>query len=34
MVDFAATLAHALKLTPPAACAGRPVTTMLRPIQR
>jgi predicted AlkP superfamily pyrophosphatase or phosphodiesterase len=34
MVDFAATLAHVLKLTPPAACAGRPVAPMLRPIQR
>lgn len=33
-VDFAATLAHALKLTPPAACGGRPVTAMLRPISR
>ena len=30
-VDFAATLAHALRLTPPAACAGRPVMPMLKP---
>ena len=34
MVDFAATLSHALKLTPPAACAGHPVSAMLRPVQR
>lgn len=34
MVDFAATLAHALKLTPPAACSGRPVSAMLRSVQR
>ncbi|HNI59206.1 MAG TPA: alkaline phosphatase family protein [Pseudomonadota bacterium] len=30
-VDFAATLAHSLKLTPPAACAGRPMMPMLKP---
>ena len=30
-VDFAATLAHALRLTPPAACVGRPVMMMLKP---
>jgi len=29
-VDFAATLAHSLRLTPPAACAGRPVMPMLK----
>ncbi len=34
MVDFAATLSHALKLTPPAACTGHPVSAMLRPVQR
>ncbi len=34
MVDFAATLAHALRLTPPSSCAGRPVTAMLKPVQR
>jgi predicted AlkP superfamily pyrophosphatase or phosphodiesterase len=30
MVDFAATVSHALRLTPPAACAGRPVSPLLR----
>lgn len=30
MVDFAATLSHVLRLTPPAACAGRPVMQILR----
>jgi hypothetical protein len=33
-IDFAATLAHALLLTPPSSCAGRPVTAMLKPIAR
>jgi hypothetical protein len=30
MVDFAATLSHVLRLTPPAACAGRPINQILR----
>ena len=30
-VDFAATLAHALRITPPSSCAGRPVMPMLKP---
>jgi len=33
-VDFAATISHALRLTPPAACAGRPLTQMLHPAGR
>lgn len=34
MVDFAATISHALRLTPPAGCVGRPATSMLRQIER
>jgi hypothetical protein len=30
MADFAATLSHALRITPPAACEGQPVIRMLR----
>jgi predicted AlkP superfamily pyrophosphatase or phosphodiesterase len=30
MVDFAATISHLLRITPPAACSGRPVMPMLR----
>ena len=29
-IDFAATLAHAIRVTPPAACLGRPVMPMLK----
>jgi hypothetical protein len=29
-VDFAATLAHALRITPPSSCAGRPILPALR----
>ena len=34
MVDFAATISHSLKTTPPAAAAGRPLTMALKPVPR
>lgn len=33
-VDFAATLSHVLRTTPPAAAAGRPITAALKPYPR